>query len=150
MSGRTAGRDMGHRNPIQVFGDPIRRGYTVVSDELIRTGGHDQVLGSDGLAVVLLMLSRGSTRAGQRAWETSATRISEELGWGRNRECARAAIQRAEDDGRLVRRGFVRDGQEVKQRCAYVICAGGRRFTDEELVIVRESIVLPSKRKAAS
>jgi hypothetical protein len=141
---------MGHRNPIQVFGDPIRKGYTVVSDELIRTGAHDQALGSDGLAVILLMLSRASTRAGQRAWETSATQISEELGWGRNRERARAAIQRAEDDGRLVRRGFRRDGQDVKQRCAYVICGGGRRFTDEELVIVKEPIVLTPRRQAAS
>lgn len=148
MSGRTPGRDMGHRNPIQVFGDPIRKGYTMVSDELIRVGAHDQVLGSDGLAVILLVLSRGTTRAGQRAWETSATQISEELGWGRNRERARAAIQRAEDDGRLVRRGFIRDGQDVKQRCAYVICAGGRRFTDEELVIVKEPIALPSKRRS--
>lgn len=139
---------MGHRYPIQVFGDPIRKGYTVVADELIRVGAHDQVLGSDGLAVILLMLSRGTTRAGQRAWETSATQISEELGWGRNRERASAAIQRAEDDGRLVRRGFTRDGQDVKQRCAYVICAGGRRFTDEELAIAKEPIVLPSKRKA--
>ncbi|GLC05331.1 hypothetical protein [Mycobacterium kiyosense] len=139
---------MGHRYPIEVFGDPIRKGYTVVSDELIRVGAHDQVLGSDGLAVILLMLSRGTTRAGQRAWETSATQISEELGWGRNRERATAAIQRAEDDGRLVRRGYRRDGHDVKQRCAYVICAGGRRFTDEELVIAKEPIVLPSKRKA--
>ncbi len=140
---------MGHRNPIQVFGDPLRRGYTVVSDELIRIGAHDKALGSDGLAVVLLMLSRASTKAGQRAWETSATQISEELGWGRNRERARAAIQRAEDDGRLVRRGFTRDDQNVKQRCAYVICAGGRRFTDEEVVIAKVPIVLPSNRKAA-
>jgi hypothetical protein len=139
---------MGHRYPIEVLGDPIRKGYTVVADELIRVGAHDQVLGSDGLAVILLMLSRGTTRAGQRAWETSATQISEELGWGRNRERATAAIQRAEDDGRLVRRGFTRDGEDVKQRCTYVICAGGRRFTDEELVIAKEPIVLPSKRKA--
>jgi hypothetical protein len=141
---------MGHRNPIHVFGDPLRKGYTVVSDELIRAGAHDRALGSDGLAVVLLMLSRGTTRAGQRAWETSATQISEELGWGRNRERARAAIQRAEDDGRLVRRGFRRDGQDVKQRCAYVICAGGRRFTDDELVLVKEPETLPSKRREAT
>lgn len=140
---------MGHRYPIQVHGGSIRTGYTMVSDELIRTGAHDRALGSDGLAVILLMVSRGTTRPGQRAWETSATDISEELGWGRNRERARAAIKRAEDDGRLVRRGFRRDGQDVKQRCAYAVCAGGRRFTDEELAIVKEPIILPSKRKAA-
>ncbi|MFA1705517.1 hypothetical protein ACDT10_21705 [Mycobacterium intracellulare] len=139
---------MGNRYPIQVFGDPIRKGYTVVSDELIRAGAHDQALGSDGLAVILLLLSRGSTKAGQRAWETSATQISDELGWGRNRERARLAIQRAEDDGRLVRRGFTRDGQDVKQRYTFVICAGGRRFTDEELIIVKEPITLPPKREA--
>lgn len=139
---------MGHRNPIQVFGDPLRKGYTVVSDELIRVGAHHRALGSDGLAVILLMLSRASTRADQKLWETSATQISVELGWGLNRDRASAAIQRAEDDGRLVRRGFIRDGQNVKQRCAYVICAGGRRFTDEELVIAKEPIVLPSKQKA--
>ncbi|MGV0603930.1 hypothetical protein [Mycolicibacterium sp. XJ1904] len=140
---------MGHRNPIRVFGEPIRKGYTMVSDELIRAGAHDRALGSDGLAVLLLMLSRGTTRAGQKAWETSATQISEELGWGRNRERARAAIQRAEDDGRLVRRGFRRDGQDVKQRCAYVVCASGRRFTDDELVIAKEPETLPSKLRAA-
>lgn len=119
----------------------------MVSDELIRVGAHDRALGSDGLAVILLMLSRASTKAGQRAWETSATQISEELGWGRNRERARAAIQRAEDDGRLVRRGYRRDGQDVKQRCSYVVCAGGRRFTDEELVIVKEPIDLPPSKR---
>lgn len=97
---------MGHRNPIQVFGDPMRKGYTVVSDELIRVGAHDKALGSDGLAVILLMLSRASTKAGQRAWETLAAQISEELGWGRNRERARAAIQRAEDDDVLYGAGF--------------------------------------------
>ena len=140
---------MGHRNPIQVFGDPVRKGYTVVADELIRFGAHDRALGSDGLAVVLLMLSRASIKADQKAWETSATQISVELGWGLNRDRARAAIQRAEDDGRLVRRGYTRDGQDVKQRCAYVICSGGRRFTDEELVIAKEPIVLPSKGRTA-
>ena len=70
--------------------------------------------------------------------------ISEDLGWGRNRERARAAIERAVSDGRLVKRGYMRDGQEIAQRCAYVVCAGGRRFTDEELVIVKEPILLPS------
>ncbi|MBX7449415.1 hypothetical protein GR927_15580 [Mycolicibacterium sp. 3033] len=131
-----------------MFGDPIRKGYTVVADELIRFGAHDRALGSDGLAVIMLMLSRASTRADQPAWETSATQISVELGWGLNRDRASTAIQRAEDDGRLVRRGYRRDGQDVKQRCAYVICAGGRRFTDDELAIAKEPIVLPSKRKA--
>lgn len=139
---------MGSRYPIHVFGDPLRKGYTVISDELIRVGAHDRALGSDGLAVILLMLSRASTKPGQKAWEISATQISEELGWGLNRERARLAIKRAEDDGRLVKRSFIRDGQLVRQRCAYVVCAGGRRFTDEELVIVKEPIPLPSKPRA--
>lgn len=136
---------MGRRNPIHVFGEPLRKGYTVVCDELIRDGANHRKLGSDGLAVMLLMLSRASTKPGQAAWETSATQLSVELGWGLNRERARAAIKRAEDDGRLVKRAFMRDGELVRQRCAYVVCAGGRRFTDEELVIVKEPIPLRSK-----
>ena len=139
---------MGSRYPIHVYGDPLRKGYTVIGDELIRVGAHDRALGSDGLAVILLMLSRASTKPGPKAWETSATAISAEFGWGSNRERARLAIKRAEDDGRLVKRPFIRDGQLVRQRCAYVVCAGGRRFTDEELVVVKEPIPLPSKPRA--
>lgn len=136
---------MGRRNPIHVSGEPLRKGYTVVSDELARVGAHDRALGSDGLAVILLMLSRASTKPGQREWETSPAAISTELGWGLNRERARAAIERAVDDGRLVKRSFIRDGELVRQRCVYVVCFGGRRFTDEELVIVKEPIPLRSK-----
>lgn len=139
---------MGSRYPIHVFGDPLRKGYTVISDELIRVGAHDRALGSDGLAVILLMLSRASTKPGQKPWEISATQISVELGWGLNRERASAAIKRAEGDGRLVKRSFIRDGHLVRQRCAYVVAAGGRKFTDEELVIVKEPIPLPSKPRA--
>lgn len=139
---------MGSRYPIHVHGGPLRKGYTVISDELIRVGAHDRALGSDGLAVILLMLSRASTNPGQKPWETSATQISVELGWGLNRDRASTAIKRAEDDGRLVKRSFIRDGQLVRQRCAYVVCAGGRKFTDEELVIVKEPIPLRSKRRA--
>ena len=139
---------MGSRYPIHVFGEPVRKGYTVVSDDLIRVGAHHRALGSDGLAVILLMLSRASTNPDHKAWETSATQISVELGWGANRDRASTAIKRGEDDGRLVKRSFIRDGQLVRQRCAYVVAAGGRKFTDEELIILKEPIPLESKRRA--
>lgn len=134
---------MGYRYPIHVFGEPVRRGYTVISDELIRVGAHHRNVGSDGLALIALLLSRASVRPGQKAWETSAKQISEELGWGRNRDRARAAIDKCIEKGRLVKRTYVRDGQEVQQRCAYVVCYGGRAFTDEELLVLKEPIVLP-------
>lgn len=139
---------MGRRNPIHMFGEPLRNGFTMVSNELAREGAHDRALGSDGLAVIMLMLSRGSGTETQRVWETSATQISVELGWGLNRQRASAALKRAEDDGRLVKRSFMRDGQIVRQRCAYVVCFGGRRFTDQELIIVREPIALRPKPQA--
>lgn len=125
---------MGRRHPIYVAGQPIRQGVTWLSDELIRVGAHEDALGSDGFTVVAYMLScacaPGSSR---RRWETSPVNLSEQFGWGQNRERARRAIDRAEKDHRLVRRKFVRDGKELANRCAYVVCAGGRRFTDEEL-----------------
>jgi hypothetical protein len=125
---------MGRRNPILVFGEPVRHGVTWLSDELIRVGAHDDALGSDGFAVVAYMLSCAcAPNSNRRPWETSPAALSEQFGWGQNRERARRAIDKAEKDHRLVRRKFVRDGKEIPQRCAYVVCAGGRRFTDEEL-----------------
>lgn len=125
---------MGRRNPIHAIGEPIRTGVTWLSDELIRSGAHERALGSDGFVLMAFLLSWaspvGTTR---RVWETSAAQISEEFGWGRNRERARAAIERAVTDRRLIVRRYQRDGQLVPRRCAYVVCAGGRRFTDEEL-----------------
>lgn len=41
--------------------------------------------------------------------------------------------------------GVVRDGQEVVRKCAYVVCAGGRRFTDRELFDYSAPMQLPSK-----
>lgn len=135
---------MGRRNPIHVVGDPIRKGVTWISDELIRAGAHDHTLGSDGFVVMAYLLSWATSQS-SRAWETSASQISEQFGWGRNRERASKALAAAEKDNRLVVRKYFRDGVEVPRRCAYVVCAGGRRFTDEEISRVSTPIVLPSK-----
>ncbi len=137
---------MGRRNPIQVIGDPMRKGVTWMSDELIRAGAHDDALGSDGFVVMAYLLSWASRPVpNRRPWETSAAQISEQFGWGRNRERARRAIERAVKDNRLLVRGYLRDGELVSRRCAYVVCAGGRRFTDEELFLWSEPILLSPK-----
>lgn len=136
---------MGHRNPIHVIGDPIRKGVTWISDELIRAGAHDDTLGSDGLVVMAYLLSWASASPTKRAWETSAAQISEQFGWGRNRERASRALNRAVKDHRLIVRPYLRDGQLVARRCAYVVCSGGRRFTDDELFRWSTPIELPSK-----
>jgi hypothetical protein len=122
----------------------MRNGVTWMSDELIRSGAHDDALGSDGFVVMAFLLSWASGPS-KRVWETSASQISEEFGWGRNRERARRALERAVKDKRLVMRGYLRGGQLVPRRCAYVVCAGGRRFTDEELLEWSVPIVLPPK-----
>lgn len=137
---------MGRRNPIHVIGDPIRQGVTWVSDELIRTGAHSGALGSDGFLVMAYLLSCATAPHSNRTpWETSAAQISEQFGWPRNRERAYAAIVAAQKDNRLLIRRYVRDGKTVEKRCAYVVCAGGRRFTDEERFRWSGPIVLPSK-----
>lgn len=136
---------MGRRNPIHAIGEPMRHGVTWVSDELIRSGAHDDTLGSDGLAVMLFLLSWASS-PNKRTWETSAAQISEQFGWGLNRERAKRALDRAVKDGRLLMRGYLRDGQLVPRRCAYVVCAGGRRFTDEELLRWSVPIELPPRK----
>lgn len=137
---------MGRRNPIHIIGEPMRKGVTWLSDELIRTGAHDDALGSDGFVAMAYLLScaaaSGSTK---RPWETSASKLSELFGWGRNRERASRALERAVKDHRLLIRQYLRDGELVPRRCAYVVCAGGRRFTDEELLRYSVPIPLPSK-----
>lgn len=135
---------MGRRNPIHVIGEPIRKGVTWLSDDLIRSGAHDDALGADGFVVVAYLLSRVAA-TGRPAWETSAAQISEQFGWGRNRERASRAIDRATKDNRLLIRQYVRDGQLVARRCAYVVCAGGRQFTEDELSRWSTPIVVPSK-----
>jgi hypothetical protein len=138
---------VGQRNPIYVVpGGAPRSGFTVLSDELIRVGAHDKALGSDGFALVALLLSRASTTG--TAWQTSAVQISEDLGWGMNRQRAQRAIERAVKDGRLVIREYIRDGQLVARRRAYVLCPGGRRFTDEERLHYEDPIRMPSRPSA--
>ncbi|SKH28925.1 Uncharacterised protein [Mycobacteroides abscessus subsp. massiliense] len=134
---------MGRRNPIHVIGPPMREGFTCLSDELIREGGHRSRLGSDGLLVLAYLLSRAAPR-GQKAWETSTVQISEQFGWGRNRNRVREAIEAAVKDGRLVIRGYIRDGLEVPRRSAYVVAAGGRRLTDLEIAEYSRPFELPS------
>lgn len=121
----------------------MREGFTCLSDELIREGGHRSRLGSDGLLVVSYLLSRAGPR-GQKAWETSTVQIAEQFGWPRNRDRVRDALEAAVKDGRLVIRGFFRDGQPVPRRFAYVLAAGGRRLTDLEIAEYSRPIELPS------
>ena len=122
----------------------MRKGVTWLSDELIRSAAHDDVLGSDGFVVMAFLLSWASKGTTQRPWETSTAQMSEQFGWGRNRERASKAIQAAVKDGRLLIREYVRDGQIVPRRCSYLVCAGGRRFTPEELAEWSRPIVLPA------
>lgn len=137
---------MGRRNPIYVIGEPMRKGVTWMSDELIREGAHDNILGSDGLLLMAFLLSWASQPPGstRRAWETSAAAISEQFGWGANRRRATKAIESAVKDGRLIVREYLRDGEIVPRRCAYLVAAGGRRFTDEERLQWSQPIALPS------
>lgn len=137
---------MGRRNPIHVIGKPERGGVTFLSDELIRSGAHNDALGSDGLVLMAYLLSRANSGSPhRRPWETSAAQLSEQFGWGRNRERATRAIDRAVKDGRLIVREYLRDGQLVQRRVCYVVCVGGRRFTDHELLIHSSPTVLPPK-----
>jgi hypothetical protein len=104
-------------------------------------------LGSDGFVVIAWMLSSASApNSNKRVWETSAAEISEQLGWGSNRERAKRAIARAEKDNRLLIRGYMRDGRELDRDRyrAYVVCAGGRQFTDEEQSRLSRPIALRS------
>lgn len=136
---------MGRRNPIHVIGEPMRKGVTWISDELIRSAAHDNLLGSDGFVVMAFLLSWASQGTGKRAWETSTAQMSDQFGWGKNRERASKAVQAAVKDGRLVVREYIRDGQLVPRRCSYLVCSGGRRFTPEELAQWSRPISLPSK-----
>lgn len=137
---------MGRRNPIHLIGDVPRTGYTVLSDDLIRSGAQDRELGSDGFVLMAFLVSwAASPKSGKRVWETSAAHISEHFGWGMNRERASKAIDRAVKDHRLIVRQHVRDGAVVARRCAYVVCAGGRKFTDSEMFQWSSPIQLPPK-----
>lgn len=137
---------MGRRNPILLVGDPVKQGFTLLSNELIRAGAHDQALGSDGFLVMAYLLSCATTpRSGKRVWETSAAQMSEVFGWPANRRRITKAVEAAKKDGRLLIREYVRDGKPVPRRCAYVVCAGGRKFTDGEASFHSSPIELDSK-----
>lgn len=137
---------MGRRNPIHLVGQTPKSGFTVLCDDLVRAGAHDDALGSDGFVLMAFLVSWATPdRSGKRVWETSARHLSEHFGWGMNRERATRAIERAVKDHRLIVRQFVRDGQMVARKCAYVVCAGGRRFTDSEHFECSAPIQLPSK-----
>jgi hypothetical protein len=142
---------VGRRNPIHVIGDPIRKGVTWLSDELIRSGAHDDALGSDGFVVIAFLLSWAtSPDTANRVWETSAAHISEHFGWGANRRRATKAIESAVKDGRLIVREYFQNGQIVPRRRAYVVAAGGRRFTDKERLCWSDPIRIPDRKAADS
>lgn len=137
---------MGRRNPIQFIGEPAKTGYTVLADDLIRDGAHEDALGADGFAVMAFLVSwASSTNSNRRPWETSPLHLSQTFGWSANRERANKAIARAVKDRRLIVRRYVREGQEVARRCAYLVCAGGRQFTDAEIGQWSRPIELPPK-----
>lgn len=137
---------MGRRNPILLVGDPVRQGFTLLSNELIRAGGHDKALGSDGLLVMAYLLSCATTpQPGKRVWETSAAQMSELFGWPGNRRRITKAIEAAKKDGRLLIREYVRGGVTVPRRCAYVVCLGGRKFADGEAAYHSAPIELGAK-----
>lgn len=141
---------MGRRNPIHVIGDAPRKGVTWVTNELIRDAAHDHRLGADGFVLMMYLLSCATTPApNKRPWETSAAAISEQFGWGGNRRRATKAIESAVKDGRLIVREYLRDGQIVPRRCAYLVAAGGRRFTDEERLQWSGPIILEDTRETA-
>lgn len=130
-------------NPIYVVGDRPRDGYFYLCDDLVRTGVRE--LGSDGFVLLAYLLSRAGSAKSGKAFETSPVRISIDLGWSRNRERARRALELAEKQHRLVKRKFVRDGRELTTRWAYVVAAGGRKFTDWELTECNRPMELPAK-----
>jgi hypothetical protein len=127
-------------------GEPIRKGFALLSNELIREAAHDDALGFDGFAVVAFLVSWATPDGKKgRPWETSAAQMSDEFGWGRNRRRITKAIEAAVKEKRLVVRQYVRDGLPVPRRCAYAVAPGGRRFSDAELHMLERPIDLPSK-----
>lgn len=132
-----------------MIGERTRNGFTIVSNELIRVGGHNTALGSDGLLVMTYLLSCATALgANQRPWETSVRAIAEHYGIGRDR--VRAALDRAVKDSRLVIRGYLIDGQLAPNRSMYVVCHGGRQFTDEELLAWSTPLEIESSRRGGA
>ncbi|WP_200885673.1 hypothetical protein [Mycobacterium kyorinense] len=126
-----------------MIGDRPRGGYFYLCNDLIRVGAHKSRLDSDGFVVMAYLLSHAG--GGGRPFETSPALMAKEFGWSLNRDRVKRALANAEKDGRLVIRRYMRDGREVQKRRAYVVAAGGRRFTDWERAEQSRPIELPSK-----
>lgn len=129
----------------------MRQGFTLLSNELIRDGAQDNALGADGFLVMAYLLSCATpTGSGKRVWETSAAQMAQVFGWPANRRRITKAIEAAKKDGRLLIREYVRNGERVPRRCAYVVCVGGRKFTDGEASFHSSPIELSDESKAVS
>jgi hypothetical protein len=83
-------------------------------------------IGTDGFAVLVLLLSHESE------WETSAGEIARQLGLGRNRQRARAALNRLVADRRLIIREYRRHSGGLIHS-EYILYADGRKFTEREI-----------------
>lgn len=137
---------MGSAHPIRIVGEPSRKGVTWLSDDLIRSGASDDALGSDGFVVVAYLVSCArSQESNRKPFNTSPALLSERFHWGRNRVRANQALARAVKDQRLIIREYTRDGELVARRRSYLVCAGGRQFTDEELMRWSKPIKLPPR-----
>jgi hypothetical protein len=112
------------RNPIRQVGAGPSRDFTRVANQLVRQA--IPAIGTDGFTVLVLLLSH------ECGWETSAAEITRQLGLGRNRQRARAALDRLVADRRLIIREHRRHGGgRVRQE--YILWADGRQFSDSEV-----------------
>ncbi|APE19086.1 hypothetical protein BOH72_11200 [Mycobacterium sp. WY10] len=91
------------------------------------------------------LLSCATVPEANQHWETSVRALADHYGIGRDR--VRAALDRAVKDNRLVIRECLIGGQLAPNRFVYVVCAGGRRFTDQELLIWSTPTELESTRR---
>lgn len=136
--GRTAAHEkaaaqsrMYHRNTIHKLGKPPRGGYTAVPNDSIRDSSLDEA----AFRVFALLLSH------ECGWETSASAITQQLGWGKNRNRAGNALSALVKDRRLVIRDRVKaSGGRVNQD--YILYADGHRFTDAEHEIHSRTVVV--------
>jgi hypothetical protein len=112
------------RNPIRQIGTGPSRDFTRVANQLVRQA--IPAIGTDGFAVLVLLLSHES------GWETSAGEIARQLGLGRNRQRARAALNRLVTDRRLIIREYRRHSGGLIHS-EYILYADGRKFTEREI-----------------
>lgn len=122
---------MYHRNAILKLGKPPKGKYTAIPNDSIRDSSLDEA----AFRVFALLLSHDC------GWETSASAITEQLGWGKNRNRAGNALRALVKDRRLVIRDCVKaSGGRVNQQ--YILYADGRRFTDAQHEIHSRRIVV--------